>query len=59
MLERIRKFFESYMAAVTFAEMGEHETALQMIQPREESRKRKSSRARKDERPDLRPRAQS
>ena len=55
MREQIKRFFEAYMTAVTFAEMGEHETALQMIEPQEKSRKRKSSR--EDKRPDVRPQA--
>lgn len=59
MMERIRKFFESYMMAVTFAEVGEHETALQMIEPREEPRARKSSRVRQSQRPDARPRVRN
>lgn len=55
MWEQTKRIFEAYMKAVTFAEVGEHETALQMIEPQKKSRKRKS--ARRDKHPDVRPQA--
>jgi hypothetical protein len=53
--ETLRDKLEKMMMAVTFAEAGEHETALRMMGKRPDRRRQKRIRSKEEKRPDRRP----
>lgn len=48
-------FFDRLMAAITFAEIGEHKIAIRFLEADRELRKRPEKRKRDEKRPDNRP----